>query len=57
MKVGKEIQEGYSSEEMRAITRQMIDESMGRLRKRLRVEWKKQESIGRVSHVRHGATV
>ncbi|MDO8522321.1 MAG: hypothetical protein Q7S08_03475 [bacterium] len=45
--------EGYSLAEMRVITNRMIDESVDRLRKRLRVAWKKTGA----RNVRHGATV
>ena len=47
------ITEGYSLAEMRVITDRMIDESVDRLRKRLRAAWKKAGA----RNVRHGATV
>lgn len=40
-KIQKE-KEGYTLAEMRALTDRMIDESMDRLRMRLRAAWKKQ---------------
>ena len=50
-------QEGYSPKEMRALTNQMIDDMVVRLRKRLREERKRQERTGRVHDVRHEITV
>jgi len=49
-------EEGYTLEEMRIMTRKLIDESVERLRKEIRVDLKKKRG-GRVSHIRHGVTV
>ena len=49
--------EGYSLEEMRVLTRKMIDESVERLRKQLRADRLKRGREGRVSHIRHGVAV
>lgn len=51
----KRVKEGYTLAEMRVLTDRMIDESMNRLRKRLRAAWKKQEAVDR--RVRHGVIV
>ena len=51
---GAKIMEGYAPDEMRVLTNRMIDDSVERLRKRLRVAWKKQSGV---RDVRHGATV
>jgi len=56
-KQSKKKQEGYSIEEMRVLTRKMIDESVERLRKQLRADRLKQKREGRVSHIRHGVAV
>jgi len=45
--------EGYSVSEMRVLTNRMIDESVERLRRRLRAAWKKAGA----RNVRHGAAV
>lgn len=42
--------EGYTSEEMRALTRGMIDKMIVRLQKRLQEEREKQKRRGRVRH-------
>lgn len=47
--------EGYTLAEMRSQTAEIIEESVARLRARLRAVWKKQEAVGR--RTRHGATV
>lgn len=49
--------EGYTTEEMRRLTRGMIDKMVIRLRKRLREEKEKQERRGRVRGVRHEVAV
>jgi len=46
------VKEGYSLEEARALTKQYIDQSMERLRIRLRAAWKKQAAENR--KIRHG---
>jgi len=55
MKRKKKIKEGYSLQEARALTNQYIDESMERLRIRLREAWKKQAAEEK--KIRHGITV
>ena len=54
-KKAKKVKEGYSLAEMRVLTDRMIDQSMDRLRKRLRAVWKKQAVADR--RVRHGVIV
>ena len=49
--------EGYTLEEMRIMTRKLIDESVERLRKEIRADQLKKKQGGRVSPVRHGITV
>jgi len=56
-KKAQKVKEGYSLEEMRVLTRKMIDESVERLRKQLRADRLKQKREGRVSHIRHGVAV
>ncbi len=46
--------EGYTLDEARALTNQYIDESMVRLRLRLREAWKKQAAEEK--KIRHGIT-
>lgn len=55
MKRGKKIKEGYSLEEARVLTNQYIDESMERLRIRLREAWKKQAAEEK--KIRHGVAI
>jgi hypothetical protein len=49
-----ERKEGYTLDEARALTNQYIDESMERLRMRLREAWKKQATEEK--KIRHGIT-
>jgi hypothetical protein len=51
-KTRAKIKEGYTLEEARALTNKYIDESMERLRVRLREAWKKQAAEEK--KIRHG---
>ncbi|MFZ2555608.1 MAG: hypothetical protein WAX57_02105 [Minisyncoccia bacterium] len=49
------VEEGYTPEEARALMHKYIEESMERLRERLRDAWKAQAAKER--RIRHGLTV